>query len=404
MTLLLLTAVFVSGCTTSPESTGVSGRIVDETVSVGAPALPVPQPTMSTGGTTPQQPGSPSVSSFVGLGQAARVAEIGVELGEHVTAGQQLARLDDSALVAGVEAALRARRAAAAQNDLLGERLSDLDDAGTTLADRRQEVRGTLGDLESTRADLARKLDAALAQRESLKALDEALQKPGSLPSTVTPPPAPSGNAPPDPQALAKALAQIDAGIAQLEAAIARIDEGLAKAREAEHTLADASSNAEDARTALESLRAVAREALGAYQPAVDLARLYVALATLRAPVEGIVVSVVAEGEAVAVGAPVVRLRPDAASAVEVWVTPATRAELAMGDTATVRIDSRAGAPYAARVSAIGSRALFPPSWIATTEVHLMRAVPVRLTLQDAGIHLPPGTPADVDIARPPAR
>jgi hypothetical protein len=33
---------------------------------------------------------------------------------------------------------------------------------------------------------------------------------------------------------------------------------------------------------------------------------------------------------------------------------------------------------------------------VATSEVHLTRAVPVRVTLSDEGVYLPPGTPADV--------
>jgi hypothetical protein len=35
---------------------------------------------------------------------------------------------------------------------------------------------------------------------------------------------------------------------------------------------------------------------------------------------------------------------------------------------------------------------------VATTEVHLTRALPVRVVLDDASVALPPGSPADVAI------
>jgi hypothetical protein len=52
-------------------------------------------------------------------------------------------------------------------------------------------------------------------------------------------------------------------------------------------------------------------------------------------------------------------------------------------------------------ITLIGDRADYPPTAFATDEVHLTRAVPVRLTLTSSsgqGQSLPPGSPVDIEI------
>ena len=71
---------------------------------------------------------------------------------------------------------------------------------------------------------------------------------------------------------------------------------------------------------------------------------------------------------------------------------------VATAHAAGVRTDSHPEA-IAARVTRIGTRAEHPPSYLATKEVHLTRAVPVRVTLDDTSTALAPGTPADVTFS-----
>jgi hypothetical protein len=54
-----------------------------------------------------------------------------------------------------------------------------------------------------------------------------------------------------------------------------------------------------------------------------------------------------------------------------------------------------------AMVTLIGDQADYPPTAFATDEVHLTRAVPVRLTLTRSSGQphpLPPGAPVDLEI------
>jgi hypothetical protein len=54
-----------------------------------------------------------------------------------------------------------------------------------------------------------------------------------------------------------------------------------------------------------------------------------------------------------------------------------------------------------AEITLIGDRADYPPTSFATDEVHLTRAVPVRLTLTRSSGQpqpLPPGAPVDIEI------
>jgi hypothetical protein len=52
-------------------------------------------------------------------------------------------------------------------------------------------------------------------------------------------------------------------------------------------------------------------------------------------------------------------------------------------------------------ITLIGDRADYPPTAFATDEVHLTRAIPVRLTLTRSSGQpqpLPPGAPVDIEI------
>jgi multidrug resistance efflux pump len=326
-----------------------------------------------------------------------RISSVAVSVGDEVQAGDVLATLDARVLDAAVEAARARRRAVRAQVGVLDARLDDLEDARSTIAENRVTVRDTISELEQTRADLRDRAVAARAERARIAALLDALPKPGSSPTSPTP--LPPGVSPPDPAQLRAALAKLDAGIAQLDAAIAKLDRGLDQARSGLARLEDASARTSDARVALRSVRRVARAGLEGSDAAVALAEASRDLTVLRSPLDGVVIEVAPSGASLPAGSPVAVVRPRDATRVDVWVTPEVATEIAVGDRAAVHIDSRPGEAFAAAVTSVGSRALFPPSWIATTEEHLTRAVPVRVTLEDSAAVLPPGTPADVTIS-----
>jgi multidrug efflux pump subunit AcrA (membrane-fusion protein) len=395
---LLACAALLAGCSAPPDSIDVSGRVVDETVAVSAPPLAVPSTAPGANGQAQvaQRSQVPTVAAFLGLGRAARVAELNVGVGARVSAGQQVARLDDRALSAAIEAARAARRAARAQLDVLGVKLEDVDEARSTIRGNRSDVRSAIAKLEKTQDELVGKLEAAKVQRARVVATLKKLPPAGTKPPSGTPTPPPG--AVPSRAKLEAALKKLDAGIAKLETALAKVDAGLATARTGLGQLESASAQTSDAEETLTTVQRVAKAALDGRDAAITLAEVQRDLATLTSPVDGVVVGTVQAGESVMGGAPVVLVRPSSRSAVDVWVTPETAARLRLGGKASVRIDSRPGTSYPATVTAIGPRALFPPTWLSTTEVHLTRARPVRVTLTDRTAALPPGTPADVRL------
>lgn len=400
--LLVAAATAVSaGCSARGGDLDLSGRVADETVVVAMPVLPTVTPRIAASATL-----SPAASAgrsrqttaatLARIGSVTRIATVAVEAGDRVRAGDVVAVLDDAALAAAVEAARASQRVADAQVGVLGARLDDVADARATIAGRRADVRSAIAQLTATRADLIAQRAAAATQLAALEALRARLSQ---LPPGVAPPTGTIPTGTPTGAAIDAAIAQLRAGIAKMDAGLAKIDAGLAQARTGLAKLADASATAADARGTLEGVREVARDAARATGVGVELASVRRDLAVLRAPADGIVVQAARAGDALPAGAPVVVIRPDATAAIDVFIAPKALGDLAPGDAAQVRTDSSGDAAYSATVSWIGPRAVYPPSWMATTDVHLTRARPVRVTLDDAAVHLAPGTPADVTIS-----
>ena len=288
---------------------------------------------------------------------------------------------------------------ALAQIGVLDARLDDVADARSTIAENRATVRDAIAKLTRTRADLAEKLAAAKKQLATLRALQRRSRRcRPSRRAAGRPPAACRRVALPNPAQIAAAISKLESAVAQLTAGIAKIDAGLAQARSGLAKLSDASATTADARSALRGVRKVAREASGATAVAVRLAEAQRDLAVLRSPVDGVVDSSARSGESVISGAPVVSIRPDASSAVDVYLPPERLGDLRVGDSAIVEIDSHPGQRHPATVTLIGARAVYPPSWMSTTEVHMTRALQVRVTLDDPEVVLPAGTPADVTL------
>ena len=73
-----------------------------------------------------------------------------------------------------------------------------------------------------------------------------------------------------------------------------------------------------------------------------------------------------------------------------------------LGTEAEVRADwfpaGPGGSPIRGSVTGISTRAEYPPTSYATSDIHLTRAIRVEITLSDTAEQpaLPPGTPVDV--------
>ncbi|WOP18179.1 HlyD family efflux transporter periplasmic adaptor subunit [Raineyella sp. LH-20] len=386
----------------------IAGTVQVDTVTLAAPLLPPAAAPGMLPSPAPSSAAAPGVSGVSGAsdpsvagtasGTGAPTAGVGAPLaapvrvvqavgpGTHVAVGDTVARVDDSA----VTAALRlARSDAAVARSLVTSLESRRQDVATTrrdLTDQRATLDATIAQLTATRSRLAEQLAAF-----------RAITAPTARQAAPTPtsPDPPSGAAA---QPRSPAADPVTA-LAALAAGLQRLDTGLAQARTARARLDAADARLVDAEHQLDNATELARLATDGSDAAVRLAEEAVRATTVTTPVAGTVTHSATVGDVLAAGATLVDLRPDGASTVTAWVTPAAAQDLCAGTPATVRADWLAGT-RAATVTVVGDRAELPPSSYAGEDIHLTRAVALRLTAE--GDALPAGAPLDLVLGRCP--
>jgi multidrug resistance efflux pump len=382
-----------------------------------------------------------------------RVAKVEVREGDQIQAGQVLVRFDSELLRAGLNAAHADAKVAATQVPVLDSAIDKTYDKERDIKSALRKINKAIRQLKSTRATLSGQLSQARRQLPQLEAqrdrtksqtaqlsgklrqVDQQLaelrtavaQLPPEPPSTPSPTAAP---APANRQQLVAMITQLrqarsrlqnglrqltgaDAqlttaltglrrGIPRLENAISEIDDGLAKARTQRTKLHKARTKIIDARGELRRTRKLAVVAAHAATVGIDVAENQKLLATVTAPTSGVVVEAATVGQVVAAGATVATIREGAANSITTWFSPAQLTEVCLGTVATVRADWMSTLEQLeAEITLIGDRADYPPTSFATDEVHLTRAVPVRLTLTRSSAQpqpLPPGAPVDIEI------
>lgn len=392
----------VAGCAPAPAELIVSGTVADRVEIVAAPLLATTALNLDagfsdrTGPTNPATgqtaPNTSTTASTFGVGSVVRVAEVLVAEGDTVRTGQALAAIDDAQLRAQLAVSKADAKVAAAQVDLLGATIDDVDDKAAEVADKKRDVADAIDQLTTTRTKL---LKARTELRKNLPKAREGLAQIeavlASLPPGVPPPPELVAKQ----KQLRKAIRQMEAGLKQINSALPKLKTGLSKARDGRRKLNDAAAEIADARAQLLDLKELATIAADASRVPVDLARSQLKLTELTSPVNGVVVSVAAAGDWLAPGATVATVRQTGPSTVTTWLSPTQLDQVCLADTATVAGDWMAdGVP--ATLSRIGTRADYPPTSVATEEVHLTRAVKVEFTATE---QLPAGLPVEISIS-----
>ena len=280
----------------------------------------------------------------LGFEAAGRIDTILVHEGDRVTAGEELARLDQAELDARREQA--AAQLAAAQATLTelerGNRTQDVQQGRDQLAAANQRLADAQRDLDRTR----RLFDGGAVARE---ALDKA---------------------------------QLSFDVAQ--------------------------SQHDQAQQALQLLEIGPRpERIDAQRAAVAAARATVqqidamlADATIHAPFDGVVTVKDREvGETVSPGAPVLTVTNLNDRWVRIYIPETQIGAVHLGESATITADTYKGRVYRGAVSFIASEAEFTPKNVQTKDerVKLVYAVKVRIT-SDSTYDLKPGIPADVQL------
>lgn len=398
--------VALMGC--SADDSLHAGKVVDDVVEVQAPALPVPSVdsdagfatgsgSSSAGGMSGSRSTASTAVALTGLTNVVRVTSIAVKTGDRVSAGTEIARLDSRSLDANVAVAKAKLSTSRAQAGLLSETLDTLASSRSTLASKRSQIDDAANQLTSTRAKLAAQLSELEALLAKVEAMGGGTQRPPGAGSAlpVRPGSTPPQGTLPDPK-------QLRAGIAKLTAALAKLDAGLVKVDSGRAKIASASAKLTDARGQLKDLRRLALVGVDGAEVGVQVAEYQRQLAVVRAPVDGVVVSVSSVGDVLAPGAPIADIRRSGAPRVTTWLAPDALGGVRVGTPVEVRADWFPGGPGSlviqGRVTSISARADYPPTSFTTSEIHLTRAIPVEMTLSDTADQpaLPPGTPVDV--------
>ena len=272
-----------------------------------------------------------------------RIAEVLVDEGTVVKAGDVVAKLDTSRIapqVAQAQAQVAAQEAAV-------EKLHN--------GSRPEEI-------AQAKANVAAAQASADNARLTYKRLTTLLESPGASPVTES---------------------QVDAARAAMESA----DAQLTVAKEA-LALAEAGARAEDVKQAEEQLKALKAQLALLDQQLAD--------ATLKAPVGGVVRSRLLEpGEMASASRPVISIAIVDPKWVRAYVSETDLASIASGEAATVSIDG-SDRTFSGHIGFISSVAEFTPKSIQTTELRTSLVYEVRVLVDDPDDTLRLGMPATV--------
>jgi HlyD family secretion protein len=280
----------------------------------------------------------------VGFRSAGRVAEVLVEEGATVSAGQLLARLDAEPYRRQLAESRATRDSAAARLALLQKGHDSFEIAEAEA--RVEEQRASLANASRT-ADRMQRLRISGAQ--SQRAVDDAIAQRDEITARL--------------RAAEQVLAGLKRGFRSEEIAAARAD-----LERAEASLARANLQLEDTE--------------------------------LHAPEVGIVHSrVVDPGSMVAAGATALVLTRSAETWVRAYVPEPMLGRAVPGTEVEVLTDARPDKPYRARIGSVAPQAEFTPKSVETTDLRTSLVYRVRLRIEDADAALRQGMPVTLRLA-----
>jgi multidrug resistance efflux pump len=342
-----------------------------------------------------------------------RIAEIRVDEGEEVIAGQVLVRLDDAlwqnrlkeaqAAVAAAEANLARVRA--------GARPAEVAAARAALQQAEAEREGARKALEDARRALSNPQDLDLQIAEARTQVRLAEQEVERAKAEL-------GNAEnlygPDDFRTRAARAALEAAqakragaqqyLAVLTATRQRPLSLLAQVHAAEARLRAAEAGVEAAQAALDRLEAgpapeevaLAQAQLRQAQAALALVEAQGSQLTLVSPITGTVSTRSAQvGETAAPGVPILTLVNLDPVTLVLYIPENCIGEVRIGQTVEVTVDSFPGRVFTGTVATIGTKAEFTPRNVQTREERVNLVFAVKVVIPNPDRALKPGMPAD---------
>ncbi len=333
--------------------------------------------------------------------QGGRVAEVMVAVGDRVTAGQPVVRLDTT-LLEGQLAQAQAQLAVAQANYemlLAGPTEAQLSamQAGVTRAqaqldavsEQLDSAESQLEEVEDQIEELNDQIATSTAQLQETQATQQAL---------------------PSPQ-LATTIAQVQGVLAGLNAQLGmaqRLQTAVSNQIQLlnnQVTVAEAGVDAAQAQ--LDLLLAGARpEQLAAAQAQVEAVRATVNLLetqigrqTLLAPADGVVLNrTIDAGEVTGPAAALLVIGQLDDLAITVYVPEDRYGAITVGQEATITVDSFPGETFTGTVRRIADKAEFTPRIVQTADGRASTVFAIELSVADGAGKLKPGMPADVDF------
>jgi HlyD family secretion protein len=123
----------------------------------------------------------------------------------------------------------------------------------------------------------------------------------------------------------------------------------------------------------------------------------------IRAPTDGVVMSRTIEpGEVLLAGAPALSIGQLDDLTITVYLAEDRYGEVRLGDAVRVTVDSFPGETFDGRVQRIADRAEFTPRNVQTEEGRKTTVFAVEIAIEDPGVKLKPGMPADVELVAAP--
>ena len=390
--------------------------------------------------TSPSITGGQSATQTAG-GQpviAGTLTAVNVAVGDHVTTGTVLAQLDNKMLNLGIQGAklqaLATRTTVKVLNNGIDKILDNIDKIATgrdamatgkaALATGKAQIAAGQVQLTKAKATLVKAKAGLLAAQKQLLAAKHnrpllEKQLADAQAQAATTPPGPALNALKAKIAqLQGLLASINPGLAKIAANLKQVKAGLAQIATGEAQLATARAalitGAAKLATAQAQLNAAA-DALHTAKTQTIRARDYVRTiasganvgvvlaqakrdqTTIVSPISGVVTQAPSKGTSALVGAPLVRVRPDAAPLVDAYLAGEQLSAVHVGSVADITYDSAPGKVLHGTLLTLGSSALYPPTSFPTNIVHMTKTVKVTFQL-DSGEAPPAGTPVDIAI------
>ena len=371
---------------------------------VTSPGISLPRP--------PQTLGMPPFGQSQSQGQpvlSGTLSVVNVKVGDHVTTGTVLVRMDTKLLDIGVQAAkiqaASAKTTVRVINNGINTILDNIDKISTgkaALATGKEQLVKAKATLLKAQAGLAQAKAARIKYEKMLAQAEAAAAKfpPGQVP------PALMGEIAglkialtkiPTLQTIAAGSKKINAGLAQVAAGEAKLATGAAQLATAAQQLATASDALHTAKTQAYKARAVTGIIAGGANAGIYLAEAKRDATIIVSPVSGYVTQAPTKGSVAVVGSPLVVITPDAPALVDTYLSPQQLASVHEGSAADITFDSSGGRVVHGTLQTIGSIAQYPPTNFPTDLVHLTRTIKVTFRL-DSGTPPPAGTPVDIAI------